>query len=58
MAYLLKQAMNQISSHKYFEPFEGTDKEIWLFGVGFLVKEDKKLGKHVLTIEGELRQHK
>lgn len=56
MDYLLKQAMNQISNHKYFEPFEGTEKEVWLFGVGFLVKEDKKLKKHVLTIDGELRK--
>jgi len=57
MAYLLKQAMNQISSHKYFEPFEGLGKDIWLLGVGFLVKEDKELKKHILTIEGELRKH-
>ncbi|MEZ4888809.1 MAG: AAA family ATPase [Chitinophagales bacterium] len=57
MAYLLKQAMNQISSHKYFEPFEGLGKDVWLLGVGFLVKEDKELKKHVLTIEGELRRH-
>ncbi|MFK7908573.1 MAG: AAA family ATPase, partial [Chitinophagales bacterium] len=58
MGYLLKQAMNQISSHKYFEPFEGLDKDIWLLGVGFLVKEDKGLKKHVLTIEGELKKHR
>ncbi|MGB1243391.1 MAG: AAA family ATPase [Chitinophagales bacterium] len=57
MSYLLKQAMNQISKHKYFESFEGLDKEIWLFGVGFLVKEDKKLQKPVLTIDGELRKY-
>ncbi|MEZ4883855.1 MAG: AAA family ATPase [Chitinophagales bacterium] len=58
MAYLLKQAMTQISSHKYFEPFEGMDKEVWLFAVGFLVKKDSKLGKPVLNIDGELKQHR
>ncbi|MEZ4888513.1 MAG: AAA family ATPase [Chitinophagales bacterium] len=58
MDYLLKQAMNQISNQKYFESFEGLDKDIWLFGVGFLVKEDEELKKPVLTIEGELRRHK
>ena len=57
MDYLLKQAMNQISNHKYFEPFEGTDKEIWLLGVGFLVKQDEELKRPILMIEGELRKH-
>ncbi len=57
MEYLLNQAMTQISSHQYYEPFEGLDKEIWLLGVGFLVKKDKELKKNVLTIEGELKRH-
>ncbi|MEZ4888959.1 MAG: AAA family ATPase [Chitinophagales bacterium] len=57
MDYLLKQAINQIDQLKYYESFEGLDKEIWLLGVGFLVKKDAKLKKHVLTIEGELKQH-
>lgn len=57
MNYLLKQAMTQIDQLKYYEPFEGLGKEIWLLGVGFLVKEDAKLKKNVLTIEGELQQH-
>lgn len=56
MDYLLKQAMNQIDNHKYYESFEGLDKEIWLLGVGFLVKEDADLKKEVLTIEGELKK--
>ena len=55
MSYLLKQAMNQINNHKYFEPFEGLDKDICLLGVGFLVKEDKNLKKHVLTIDADLK---
>jgi len=57
MKYLLDQAMNQIDSHKYYEPFEGLGKEIWLLGVGFLVKEDPKLKKPVLTIDGRVEQH-
>jgi len=57
MNYLLKQAMNQINQHKYFEPFEGLDKDIWLLGVGFLVKEDAALKKDVLTIDGDLKLH-
>ena len=48
--------MNQIKQLKYYEPFEGLDKEIWLLGVGFLIKEDAKLKKEVLTIEGELKK--
>ncbi|MGB1242788.1 MAG: PD-(D/E)XK nuclease domain-containing protein, partial [Chitinophagales bacterium] len=57
MSYLLKQAMTQINSHKYFEPFEGLGKDIWMLGVGFLVKENAKLKKNLLTIDGDLRLH-
>ncbi|MGB0930892.1 MAG: AAA family ATPase [Chitinophagales bacterium] len=57
MKYLLNQAMTQINQLKYYESFEGLDKEIWLLGVGFLVKEDAKLKKNVLAIEGELKRY-
>lgn len=57
MDYLLKQAMNQIKQLKYYEPFEGLGKEIWFLGVGFLVKDDVKLKKKVLTIEGEMKRY-
>jgi len=57
MDYLVKQAMTQIEKLRYYEPFEGSDKEIYLLGVGFLVKEDAELKKKVLTIDGELKQY-
>ncbi|MEZ4886039.1 MAG: AAA family ATPase [Chitinophagales bacterium] len=57
MEHLLKQSMTQIDQLKYYEPFEGSGKEIWLLGVGFLVKEDAKLKKNVLSIEGELKRY-
>ncbi|MGB1243354.1 MAG: AAA family ATPase [Chitinophagales bacterium] len=56
MSYLLKQAMNQINNHKYFESFEGLGKEICLLGVGFLVKQDAKLKKEILTIDADLKR--
>lgn len=57
MDYLLKQAMNQINKHQYFESFEGSNKKIWLLGVGFLVKYDAELKKDVLTIDADLKFH-
>ncbi len=57
MDYLINQAMTQIDNHKYYESFEGSGKEVWLLGVGFLVKEDKVLKKAVLTIEAKVKQH-
>ncbi len=57
MEYLVNQAITQIDQLKYYQPFEGLGKEIWLLGVGFLVREDAKLKKNVLTIEGEMKQH-
>ena len=36
---LTKQALKQIHTKKYYEPFLGTNKKIILFGIGFLNKQ-------------------